>query len=120
MVQANGSRALEQRVMKLRVGRSKYSTRFLASSKGLSAARRAMPISLDSERTGLATPPSSLFLRLSSRTISQPLSGVGSGDIVLQLMNHMFVPSDHPLDQIDDGDDPRHRFAVKHGQVADS
>src|SRR5665213_3220307 len=50
-------RGLVQRVMYLRVGSSKYSVRRLASSEGLSAARRAMP-------TRGITGPVSPFVRL--------------------------------------------------------
>src|SRR5438445_10880357 len=56
MVQEKGSRGLSQRLRKLRAGRSKYSTRRLASMRGLSAARRAMP-------TSSATALFSLFVR---------------------------------------------------------
>src|SRR6185369_13459624 len=52
-------RVLVQRVMYFRVGSSKYSVRRLASSEGLSAARRAMPTK---GVTGLVSP----FVRLKS------------------------------------------------------
>src|SRR5690242_3934331 len=105
MVHTNGIRVPEQRPTKLRASISKYSTRCLASSSGLSAASFAIPTSGDGGASGKSMAGQSLyspFIRHLSRQLEHDSSvALAAGDALavqeLEQRNRVFAGDSGPV-----------------------